>query len=246
MGYNPFSLDGKVVLVTGASSGIGRGIAIECSKMGASIVAMGRNELALHETMSNLYGSNHKSIICDLTDGDAVDGIINEIPEIHGIVYAAGIGQRVLCRNIMIDDINSIMNTNFVSVVMLQTKLQRIKRIQKGMSIIMISSIAPESPSVGNALYSASKGALQAYAKCLAIELASRNIRVNCISPAMVWTELIFKGGLTEEELRADESKYPLQRYGTPKDIAHLVIYLLSDASTWMTGSNLKITGGIV
>ena len=101
-----------------------------------------------------------------------------------------------------------------------------------------------DSPSIGNALYAASKGALISYANCLQLELAPRKIRVNCISPAMVWTDLIFKGGLTEDELRVDEQTYPLKRYGKPEDIANLAVYLLSEASAWMTGSNIKITGG--
>ena len=118
------------------------------------------------------------------------------------------------------------------------------KKVNKEASIVFIASIASESPSVGNAVYSASKGAIISYANCLAVELAPRKIRVNCISPAMVWTDLILKGGVTEDELRQDEQKYPLKRYGKPEDIANLAIYMLSDASTWMTGSNVKITGG--
>ena len=243
--YNPFSLEGKIILVTGASSGIGRGIAIECSRMGAKIVAVGRNETTLKETLAKLDGTNHCYLVCDLTDEQAVDRIIPKVPALNGIVYAAGVGQRILCRNIVKEDIDVVMNTNFASVVLLQSKLQQSKKIPKGTSIVIITSIAPESPSVGNAMYSASKGALVAYAKCLSTELASRQVRVNCISPAMVWTDLIFKGGLTKEELLADEKKYPLQRYGTPEDIAYLTIYLLSETSTWMTGSNLRITGGI-
>ena len=113
----------------------------------------------------------------------------------------------------------------------------RQKKINKGGSIIFVASIANESPSIGNALYSASKGAIISYANCLQLELAPRLIRVNCISPAMVWTDLIFKGGVTEEELKLDEQKYPLKRYGKPDDIANLAVYLLSDASAWMTGS---------
>ena len=107
-----------------------------------------------------------------------------------------------------------------------------------------MASIASWSPSIGNSFYSASKGAIISYANCLSLELAHRGIRVNCISPAMVWTDLILKDGISEEKLKEDESKYPLKRYGKPEDIANLVIYMLSDASSWMTGSNVAITGG--
>lgn len=127
---------------------------------------------------------------------------------------------------------------------MLQTEILKQKKINKSASVVFIASIASESPSVGNAIYSASKGAVISYANCLAVELAPRRIRVNCISPAMVWTDLILKGGVTEEELKEDEQKYPLKRYGTPEDIANLAVYMLSDASSWMTGSNVRITGG--
>ena len=108
-----------------------------------------------------------------------------------------------------------------------------------------MASIASWSPSLGNSVYSASKGAIVSYANCLALELAPRRIRVNCISPAMVWTDLILKDGIDEEKLKEDESKYPLKRYGKPEDIAYLAVYMLSDVSSWMTGSNVKITGGL-
>jgi len=99
-------------------------------------------------------------------------------------------------------------------------------------------------PSMGNAIYSASKGAIISYAKCLGLELAPRQIRVNCISPAMVWTELILQKGMTKEDLEDAQLKYPLKRYGQPEDIANLAVYLLSAASSWMTGSCIDITGG--
>ena len=127
---------------------------------------------------------------------------------------------------------------------MLQTELLKQKKVNKNGSIIFIASMAQDSPSIGNALYAASKSAIISYAQCLQLELAPRLVRVNCISPAMVWTDLIFKGGITEEQLQEDEKKYPLKRYGHPEDIANLAVYLLSDASSWMGGSNIKITGG--
>ena len=138
-----------------------------------------------------------------------------------------------------------MMDVNFKSPVMLQTKLLKQKKINKGASIVFIASIANDSPRIGNAMYSASKGAIISYANCLALELAPRLIRVNCILPAMIWTALIYKGGITEEDLKEDEKKYPLKRYGKPEDVANLSVYLLSDASAWMTGSSIKLTGGI-
>ena len=242
--FNPFSLNGKTILVTGASSGIGRGIAITCSKMGAKVIINGRNEKKLNETLSLMKGTSHVISIGDLTNLATSKSLGGTFPMLDGIVHCAGIGERTLCKNVKETDLDLMIDVNFKAPVMLQTEILRQKRINRGCSIVFIASIASDSPSVGNSLYAASKGAIISYANCLQLELATRQIRVNCISPAMVWTDLIIKGGVTEEELRIDEQKYPLKRYGTPDDIANLTIYLLSDASTWMTGSNIKITGG--
>jgi NAD(P)-dependent dehydrogenase (short-subunit alcohol dehydrogenase family) len=138
------------------------------------------------------------------------------------------------------------MNTNFKAPVLLQTELLKQKKINKSASIVFVGSIAAESPSIGNAIYSASKGALISYAQCLGKELAVRQIRVNVISPAMVKTNLIYADGISEEQLAEDEKRYPLKRYGTPEDIANLAVYLLSEAASWMTISNVKITGGVI
>ena len=243
--FNPFSLEGKTILVTGASSGIGRGIAIACSKMGASVIVNGRNEERLNETLLQMNGENNQKAVADLSNLGNVSSMVSALPKLDGIVHCAGIGQRVLCKQLQESDLDNMMDVNFKAPVMLQTELLKQKKINKAASIVFIASIAAESPTIGNAMYCASKGAIISYANCLSIELAPRLIRVNCISPAMVWTDLIFKGGITEEELKEDEKRYPLKRYGTPDDIANLSIYLLSDASSWMTGSNIKLTGGV-
>ena len=244
--FNPFTLEGKTILVTGASSGIGRGIAIACSKMGATVIINGRNEQRLAETMSEMQGEENLSLAADLSDSNSLTGMVSRIPKLDGIVHCAGIGQRVLCKQLQEADLDTMMDVNFKAPVMLQTEILKQKKINKGASIVFIASIASDSPSIGNAVYSASKGAIISYANCLALELAPRLVRVNCILPAMIWTDLILKGGITEEELREDEKKYPLKRYGKPEDIANLSIYLLSNAAAWMTGSSIKITGGVI
>ena len=244
-GFNPFSLTGKTILVTGASSGIGRGIAVTCSKMGATIVLGGRNETRLNETLSEMEGDGHVLAVADLTKKEELEKMVDTLPKLDGIVHCAGIGQRILCKQLQETDVDNVMDMNFKAPVLLQTEILKKKKINKGASIVFIASIAAESPSVGNSIYSASKGAIISYANCLVVELAPRKIRVNCISPAMVWTDLILKDGISEEELKEDEQKYPLKRYGNPDDIANLAVYMLSDASSWMTGSNIKITGGI-
>ena len=242
--FNPFTLEGKTILVTGASSGIGRGIAIACSKMGATVIINGRNEQRLAETMTEMQGEENLSLAADLSDSKSLTEMVSRLPKLDGIVHCAGIGQRVLCKQLQEADLDTMMDVNFKAPVMLQTEILKHKKINKGASIVFIASIASNSPSIGNAIYSASKGAIISYANCLALELAPRQIRVNCILPAMIWTDLILKGGITEEELKEDEKKYPLKRYGKPEDIANLSIYLLSNAAAWMTGSSIKITGG--
>ena len=242
--FNPFSLEGKTILVTGASSGIGRGIAVTCSKMGATVIINGRNETRLNETLSMMEGDGHSIASGDLTVSKTLECLVGGLPKLDGIVQCAGMGQRIPCKDLRADNVNQVMDVNFKAPVMLQAELLRQKKINKGASIVFVASIASWSPSFGNSVYSASKGAIISYANCLALELAPRKIRVNCISPAMVWTDLILNDGIDEEQLKEDEQKYPLKRYGTPDDIANLAVYMLSDASSWMTGSNVKITGG--
>ena len=240
---NPFSLEGHTILVTGASSGIGRGIAVACAEMGANVVLTARNSERLQETLSLMQGEGHIIISADLTDDLQRRQLVDSLPILDGIVHCAGVGSRVPCKNIEQADIDHVLQPNFIAPVLLQTEVLTTKKIKKESSIVFIASRAAEMPSVGNAVYSASKGAIISYAKCLALELAPRKIRVNCICPAMVWTDLALTGA-THEQLREAEQKYPLKRYGKPEDIAYLAVYMLSDVSTWMTGSCVDITGG--
>lgn len=241
---NPFSLKGKTVLVTGASSGIGRSIAILCSEMGANVSLNGRSQSKLEDTLSLLKNSCNRIVPADLTNEESVKGMVKELPSLDGVVHCAGIGQRIPCRYLAADEIYTVLESNFKAPVLLQAELLRAKKIKKGASIVFIASIASWSPSIGNSIYSASKGAIISFANCLALELAPRNVRVNCISPAMVWTDLSMNESVDLEKLKEDQSTYPLKRYGKPEDIAPLAVYLLSDASSWMTGSNIQITGG--
>jgi len=242
---NPFTLEGKIILVTGASSGIGRGVAVACANMGAEVIVLARNPKRLDETMNLMSKGNHTVAVCDLTNPEDVEKTVEQLPKLDGIVHCAGIGQRLLCKELEASDVDSVMDVNFKAPILLQSQILKKKKINKGASIVFVASIASWSPSIGNAVYSASKGALISYANCLGLELAPRQIRVNCISPAMVRTELVYNEGLSEEQLKEDEQKYPLKRYGTPEDIAYLAVYMLSNASSWMTGSNVKITGGV-
>lgn len=244
MTNNPFSLQGKNVFVTGASSGIGRAIAVLCSQFGANVSITARREGKLKETLSLMTGANNKVLVADLSTQEGIDNLVDQLPKLDGIVHCAGIGSRLLCKSVTREEIDKVMGVNFIAPVMLQTTLLAKKKLNKDSSIVFIASYGANSPAIANSIYSASKGAIISYANCLALEVAPRGIRVNCISPAMVWTDLIVKDGIDAETLKEDEKKYPLGRYGKPEDIAPLAVYLLSDSSSWMTTTNVKITGG--
>lgn len=244
IGFNPFSLEGKTILVTGASSGIGQAIATTISKMGGSVIISGRNLAKLSVTLSLMSGDTHIIIACDLTKQEDIDALASSVPQVDGIVHCAGVGHRMPAKMITAEDIDKVMQANFNGSVLLQAALLSKKKLKKNSSIVFIASKAADFPSPGNAIYSASKGAMISYARCLALELAPRNIRVNCICPAMVWTDLIMQNEVTLEQLKESEKSYPLKCYGKPEDVAYLAIYLLSDASSWMTNSCIDLTGG--
>ena len=233
----------KTILVTGASSGIGRAIAIACAAKGYTVVLNGRNEARLEETCAQMSGDGHIIIPADLMDSAQRQTLAEQVPVLNGVVHCAGIGSRVLCKMLEQDDVQHLMEANFNAPVLLQAALLQEKKVAAGSSIVFIASAAATMPSVGNAIYSASKAALISYAKCLSLEVAARKIRVNCISPAMVWTDLALVGA-TEEQLREAEQAYPLKRYAQPEDIAPMATYLLGEESGWVTGSNFELTGG--
>ncbi len=245
--YNPFSLEGKVILVTGASSGIGRGTAIECSKMGAKIVLSGRNEARLQETLTSLEGEGHTVLCGDLNSEEMRNDIVANMPPLNGIVHCAGISHIKMAKFMDSSSLESVFHTNVFSPLMLNSQLLKKKKIQKNSSIIFISSISGVYRSqIGEGVYGATKAALAGYIKSLALELAAQGIRVNSIHPGVVETPLldVSNGTFGNEELDNLRQKYPLKRFGKPEDIARCAIYLLSDASSWMTGSNILIDGG--
>jgi NAD(P)-dependent dehydrogenase (short-subunit alcohol dehydrogenase family) len=246
MAYNPFSLEGKTILVTGASSGIGRAAAIECSKMGAKVIITARNEPRLLQTLQDLEGEGHQMILCDLSNESEIDKMVADLPEVQGLVNNAGFTKILPVQFISTDDISSILQVNTVAPMILLQKLVKKKKLKKGSSVVFTSSLAGLGFStVGNSMYAASKGAVSAFIRCVALELAPKNIRVNAVCPAMVDTGILESGTITQEQLEEDVKKYPLGRYGKPNDIAWAMIYLLSDAASWITGDNMVIDGGV-
>lgn len=243
--YNPFSLQKKSILVTGASSGIGRAIAVECSKMGATVFITARNEARLIETLSLMAGENHSYIVADLSIEADLHRIVGDIPNLDGVVHCAGFTIPKPFHYLTKENVNAIMDVNFTSPFYLTQYILKSKKIKKGGSLVFISSISGVFvSSVGGSIYSASKGAINGIVKGLALELAVKNIRVNSVNPGMIDTNIYSEGILSEEQLKEDSKKYPLKRYGKPEEVAYAVVYLLSDASVWVTGSNLLIDGG--
>lgn len=242
---NPFSLENKTVLVTGASSGIGRSIAIECSNMGANVVITGRDRLRLEETMSMLNSGVHELRVVDLTNLNDLESFVESLPQLDGVVNNAGIIQQTLIKFLDTDEINQQLEINLLAPIHLTRLLVQYKKIRKGASILFISSINGNNCAyIGSSIYGATKSGLSGFMKEVALELAPRNIRVNCINPGMIETNLLEGGNVDKSDLQQDMIKYPLKRYGKPQEVAYAAIYLLSDATQWITGSSLLIDGG--
>jgi NAD(P)-dependent dehydrogenase (short-subunit alcohol dehydrogenase family) len=243
--YNPFNLQEKTILVTGATSGIGKGVAIECSKMGATLVITGRNEQRLSETFEQLNKGDHKKIIADLRYDDQIGLLISLLSEIDGIVHCAGIVDPIPFQFVTRTKLNEIFEINFFSPSVLTQSILKKKLLRKNASIVFISSVSGVyCSSVAGAMYSSTKGAINGLIKGMALDLASKGIRVNSVCPAMIDTNIFNDGRVTKEQLAEDKSRYPLNRYGKPEEVAYAAIYLLSDASKWVTGTNLLIDGG--
>lgn len=245
MTYNPFSLEGKTILVTGASSGIGRSAAIECSKLGAKIIITARNEERLNETLAAMEGEGHEMFICDLSKTDKVTEMVASLPELQGLINNAGFTKAKPIQFIDEESFHDLLEVNTIAPMMLMKYLLRKKKLKSGASIVFTSSIAGLGQTVvGNAMYTSCKGAISAFIACAALEMAQKGIRVNAVCPGMVDTNILAEGIITEEQIVKDKLNYPLGRYGTPEDVALAMIYLLSDASSWVTGTNMIIDGG--
>lgn len=243
--YNPFSLAEKTILVTGASSGIGKSIALECSKMGAALIITGRNSERLNQTFSALNGLNHRQFVADLSREEEIQKLVEFVPLLNGIVHVAGVAKPKPFQFINRAELNEIMEINFYAPVLLSNQIIRKKKMNKPASIVFVSSISGVMVSfVGGSSYSASKGALNGIVKGMALDLAQKQIRVNTVIPGMIDTGIFDGSGITQEDLKEDAKRYPLGRYGKPEEVAFATIYLLSDASSWTTGSNLLLDGG--
>ena len=241
---NPFSLEGKTILVTGASSNIGRQIAVKCSEMGAKVIATARNEERLKETLSKMSGVGHQFIASDLSEAEQIPVLVEQLPELDGIVMCAAVFRTTPIRNNRRKYTEEIFRTNtFANIDLVQLILKN-KKIKDGGSILFISSVAAYRPYAGNALYSATKGAINSFCQVLAIEQGNRKIRANCVSPGIIQTDMEVKDwAVTQEELAKEEARFPLG-FGHTEDIAYAAVYMMSDASKWVTGTNMIVDGG--
>lgn len=243
--FNPFSLGGKTILVTGASSGIGRATAVECSKLGAAVVITGRNEARLQETVSMMEGEAHQIIIADLATDDGVQRLVDNCPKLDGLVNNAGYTHTMLTNFINREALSQQLEVNTIAPILLFQRLLKAKKIGKGSSVVFTASISGLCCAVlGNVLYSTSKSAINGFVKNAALDLASRNIRINAVAPGMVDTHILDAGTISEEQLEAERQRYPMKRFGKPEEVAYAIIYLLSDASSFTTGSTIVLDGG--
>lgn len=246
--YNPYSLSGKTILVTGASSGIGRITAIECAKLGATLVITGRNAERLNSTFQTLEGEGreHKQIIADLSSEEEIKKLVAELPKLDGCVNNAGVVKLLPIQFISSEELERTQKINLIAPILLTKYLVKKKLLNNPSSIVFVSSASGVyRVSYGNSIYATTKCGIDAFMRNSALELAGKGIRCNSVNPAMVDTNILANGQLTAEQYEEDKKNYPLGRYGKPEDVAHAVIYLLSDAASWVTGTAIKLDGGM-
>lgn len=247
MNNNPFSLSGKTILITGASSGIGKSAAIEISKLGGKVILTGRDGLKLSEVLSQLEGEENNIISGDLKNPEFLQTLVDSLPKVDGLVNCAGVMKLTPLRALNDSIIDELVSLNYLIPIKLIRNIIKERKLMKYGSIVNITSI--NGGVVGtkaHSLYASTKAGLTGFSRSLAIDLGKHRIRVNCVAPGMVNTEgaeAIYDVS-TSDAISADIEKYPMRRYGEPEEIAHGVIYLLSDASKWVTGITLTIDGG--
>lgn len=241
---NTFSLEGKYILVTGASFNIGRQISIRCSGVGGNMLVVGRNKERLQETFNQLTSTDNQQIVFDLQNREEIPSLVDRLPILDGVVMSAAIFDTTVVHHIREERMIQLFETNtYCNIVLIQQLLKK-KKIRPSGSIVFISSVASYRPYKGNALYSATKGAVNSFSKVLALELSTRKIRVNCLHPGIIkrYTGLR-EGAISISEQEKEEERIPLG-FGTPDDIAYAAVFLLSDESRWITGTDMIVDGG--
>ena len=246
--YNPFSLDGKTILVTGGGGGIGSAVARTCAALGGRMVLTDIRDDALTDALASLpeslTGEPHQSFVCDLTDSEQLAQLVEACPPLDGVVCNAGVMKLTLTQFITEEELTRIQKINLNAPILLTRSLLKKKRVKKGGSIVFTASAAGVyRVSIGNGIYATTKCGIDAFMRTVALEVGSKGIRCNSVNPGMVETALI--DSFSEEEKEKERQNYPLRRFAKPEDIAYGVAYLLSDASSFVTGTALKIDGGM-
>lgn len=244
---NPFTIEGKTILVTGATSGIGRATAITCAQLGARVIAIGRNQECLEALLSelNALDAAHLVIQCDLTGDAQVQTLLEKVPAVDGVACCAGVAEMKPFAFVTEEDVERVFKVNCFAPVMLVNKLLKAKKLNKGGSVVFVSSVdGPKIVHAGNSVYSGSKSALVGLARNMAIDLASKKIRVNCVLPGTTDTPMIHTGSATDEMLAENAKQFPLKRFAQPEEIANAIIFLLSDGASFITGTELTVDGG--
>lgn len=248
MQYNPFSLQGKTILITGASSGIGKAAAIECSKAGARVILTARNEERLIEVHGRLENMEQQPpyIVADLTNDEELEALVVSCPKLDGVFINAGISINVPIQFINREKLTEIFGINTFAPIMLTRTLVKSKKLSRGASLVYTASISGNNTvTVAHEMYSSTKAAITGFMRNVALDLAPKHIRANAVNPGMVNTPMVHSGKYSEEQLQKDMENYPLGRFGNPEEVAYAVIYLLSDASAWITGQSIVIDGGL-
>ena len=247
--YNPYSLQNKTILVTGASSGIGRATALACAKMGATVVVTGRNSQRLSETYNELdtsFAQQHLAIIADLSTEEGVAELVAKVPQLDGVSSNAGVAMTQLIKFIKQDTLLDVWNSNTVSHVNLAKLLFKKKKLNQAASYVFTASVGgTTSFGPGNSTYGMSKAAINSFMRFCAIEFSTRMIRCNSVSPGMIETPMTQNSStFTKEDYEKDAEKYLLKRYGRPEEVANTIVFLLSDASSFITGESILVDGG--